>query len=220
MKTFEIWRYPYLILVVSSLAIAVSSMENAYLIILMFGAYGGIYFLYMFYSILKKKKLSLKKDLLLKSSAFYPLHPDILLSGLLFIFIVMLFYTSFFRFPESPLSIVEKAFSYWTEQHRIQRLGGPFNFYIPILLEYESPILFFGIMSIIHFLKNKDKNTPFFLFLSYWAVTSLLLYSHLQEKVPWLVVHIILPFGILAGAYLGKFFAKVPYSKQLNQIVE
>jgi len=48
-------RYPYLILAASSLAIAVSSKENAYLIILMFGAYTGVYALYRFYSDWKKK---------------------------------------------------------------------------------------------------------------------------------------------------------------------
>ena len=213
-------RYPYLILVASSLAIAVSSKENAYLVILMFGAYGGIYLLYRFYSDWKKENLSLKKALLLKSSAVLPFLPEILLSGVLFIFIVMLFYTSLFRNDTTLFSIVEKAFSHWMEMHKIQRLGGPFYFYIPILLVYEIPILLFGTMGIIYFLRKKDKNAPFFLFLSYWAVASLLLYSYLQEKVPWLVVHIVLPFGILAGAYLGEFFPRVPDNGQLRTIYQ
>jgi uncharacterized protein (TIGR03663 family) len=211
-------RYRYLVLVVSSLAIAVSSMENAYLIILMFGAYAGIYFLYKSYFDWKKEHLSLKKALLLKISAFYPFIPEILLSSALFILIAMLFYTNLFKNYISPISIIEMAFSHWMEMHRIQRLGGPFYFYIPILLLYESPVLFFGIMGIIHFLKKKDKNAAFFLFLSYWAVSSLLLYSYLQEKVPWLAVHIVLPFGILAGAYLGEFFSRVPDKRQTAQI--
>jgi uncharacterized protein (TIGR03663 family) len=209
-------RYPYLLLVASSLAIAVASKENAYLVILMFGAYGGIYLLYRFYSEWKKENLSLKKALLLKSSAILPFLPELILSAALFIFISMLFYTSYFRYNTTPFEIVEKAFSHWMEMHRIQRLGGPFYFYIPILLLYEIPILFFGIMGIIHFLKKKDKNTAFFLFLSYWAVANLLLYSYLQEKVPWLVVHIVLPFGILAGAYLGEFFSRVPDNRQTD----
>jgi len=212
-------RYPYLVLVTSSLAIAVSSMENAYLIILMFGAYAGIYFLYKFYFERKKEQLNLKKALLLKSSAFYPYIPEIFLSIVLFLFITMLFYTNLFRNYISPISIVEMAFSHWMEMHRIQRLGGPFYFYIPILLLYESPILFFGIMGLIHFLRNK-KNTAFFLFLSYWAIASLLLYSYLQEKVPWLIVHILLPFGILAGAYLRELFPQLPHKRQLKQISE
>ncbi|MCC4768292.1 TIGR03663 family protein [Methanosarcina sp. DH1] len=209
-------RYPYLILTASSLAIAVSSKENAYLIILMFGAYAGIYSLYRFYSDWKKEKLSLKKTLVLKISAIFPFIPEVLLSGTLFIFIVMLFYTSLFRTPETLFSIVERAFSHWMEMHRIERIGGPFYFYIPILLVYESPILIFGTAGIVHFLKKKGENTSFFMFLSYWAVASLLLYSYLQEKVPWLVVHIVLPFGILAGAYLGDFFSRAPGQRQKN----
>jgi uncharacterized protein (TIGR03663 family) len=184
----------------------------------MFGAYAGVYLLYRFYSYWKKEKLSFKKALLLKSSALIPFLPEILLSGLLFIFIVMLFYTSLFRNDVSLFSIVEKAFSHWMEMHKIQRLGGPFYYYLPILLVYESPILLFGTVGIIYFLRKKDKNYPFFLFLSYWAIASLLLYSYLQEKVPWLVVHIVLPFGILAGAYLGEFFSRVPDNIQLKQI--
>jgi uncharacterized protein (TIGR03663 family) len=200
-------RYPYIILAASSLAVAVSSKENAYLVILMFGAYAGIYSLYRFYSDWKKEKLSLKRTLFLKISAISLFLPEILLSGTLFIFIVMLFYTSLFRTPETLYSIVEKAFSHWIAMHKIERIGGPFYFYIPILLVYEFPIILFGTVGIIHFLRKKGKNFSFFLFISYWAVASLLLYSYLQEKVPWLVVHIVLPFGILAGAYLGDFFS-------------
>lgn len=209
-------RYPYLILAASSLAIAVSSKENAYLIILMFGAYAGIYSLYRFYSDWKKEKLSLKRALVLKISYISPFIPEVLISGTLFIFIVMLFYTSIFRTPETLVSIVERAFSHWMEMHRIERIGGPFYFYIPILLVYESPILIFGTAGIVHFLKKKGENASFFMFLSYWAVASLLLYSYLQEKVPWLVVHIVLPFGILAGAYLGDFFPGTLGQRQKN----
>jgi uncharacterized protein (TIGR03663 family) len=209
-------RYTYLILTATSLAIAVSSKENAYLIILMFGAYAGIYSLYRFYSDWKKENMSLKRTLVLKISYISPFMPEILISGTLFIFIVMLFYTSLFRTPETLFSIVERAFSHWMEMHRIERIGGPFYFYIPILLVYESPVLIFGTAGIVHFLKKKGENTSFFMFLSYWAVASLLLYSYLQEKVPWLVVHIVLPFGILAGAYLGDFFSGAPGRRQKN----
>lgn len=209
-------RYSYLILVTFSLAIAVSSKENAYLIILMFGAYAGIYFLYRFYSDWKKGKPSLKRALFLKISAIFPFLPEIMISGALFVFIVMLFYTSLFRTPETLFSIVERAFSHWMEMHKIERIGGPFYFYIPILLVYESPILIFGTAGIVHFLKKKGENYSFFLFVSYWAVASLLLYSYLQEKVPWLVVHIVLPFGILAGAYLGDFFFRKPGRRPEN----
>ena len=172
--------------------------------------------MYRFYSDWKNGSLSLKRTLFLKISAVSPFLPEILLSGTLFIFIVMLFYTNLFRTPETPFSIVERAFSHWMAMHKIERIGGPFYFYIPILLVYESPILIFGIAGIIHFLKKRGENFSFFLFLSYWSIASLLLYSYLQEKVPWLVVHIVLPFVLLAGAYLGDFLSEAPGRRQEN----
>lgn len=201
-------RYPYLILTASSLAIAVTAKENAYIIILIFGAYAGMGLLYSIYSSWKRENLSLKKTLILKISALLPFLPEFILSGALFIFIVMFFYSSLFRNDISLFSIVERAFNHWIAMHRIERLGGPFYYYIPILLTYEIPVILFGTAGFFHFLKQKGKNASFFIFLCYWAFTSLLLYSYLQEKVPWLVVHIVLPFGILAGAYLGELFSR------------
>ena len=205
-------RYPYLILTASSLGIAVSSKENAYLIISIFGAYAGLGLLHWIYSDWKKGNLGLKKTLLNKTSTLLPYLPEIILSGALSIFIILFFYSSVFRYDVSLFSIVEKAFSHWMEMHRIARIGGPFYYYIPILFVYEIPIILFGTGGFFHFLRNKGRNKgqsySFFLFLSYWALTSLLLYSYLQEKVPWLVVHIVLPFGLLAGAFLGETFSQ------------
>lgn len=205
-------RYPYLILTASSLAVAVSSKENAYLIISIFGAYAGLGLLYGIYSDWKKENLELKKILLHKTSILLPYLPEIILSGALSVFIILFFYSSVFRYDISLFSIVERAFNHWMEMHRIERIGGPFYYYIPILFTYEIPIVLFGTMGFFYFLGNrvrsKGRNYSFFLFLCYWALTSLLLYSYLQEKVPWLVVHIVLPFGLLAGAFLGEILSR------------
>jgi uncharacterized protein (TIGR03663 family) len=211
-------RYPYLILTASSLAIAVSSKENAYLILLTFGAYAGMGLLYWVYSDWKKENQGLQKTLLRKISALLPFLPEVLLSGALFVFIILFFYTSVFRNEISIFSIIERAFTHWMAMHRIERIGGPFHYYIPILFRYEIPVIIFGTAGFFHFLKNQGRsrrrNFSFFLFLCYWALTSLLLYSYLQEKVPWLVVHIIVPFGILAGAYLGEVFSRGTEDRQ------
>ena len=210
-------RYPYLILTAASLGIAVTAKENAYLVILIFGAYAGMGLLYWIYSSWKRENLSLQKTLILKISALLSFIPEFLLSGALFIFIVMFFYTSLFRNDISLFSIVERAFTHWMAMHRIERIGGPFYYYIPILFRYEIPVILFGTAGFFHFLKEKGKNASFFLFLCYWAFTSLLLYSYLQEKVPWLVVHIVLPFGILAGACLGNVFSRGTEDRQPEQ---
>jgi uncharacterized protein (TIGR03663 family) len=203
-------RYPYLILAASALGIAVSSKENAYLIIAIFGAYAGLGLLYWIYSDGKKEKLGLKKTLIRKTFALLPYLPELILAGALSVYIILFFYSSAFKYDVSLFSIVESAFNHWLEMHRIKRIGGPFYYYIPILFTYEIPIVLFGTAGFFHFLRNKGRNKgenySFFLFLCYWAFTSLLLYSYLQEKVPWLVVHIVLPFGLLAGAFIGEIF--------------
>ncbi|MDI9395999.1 MAG: TIGR03663 family protein [Euryarchaeota archaeon] len=214
-------RYPYIILTALSLAIAVSSKENAYIIIAIFGAYAGMGLLYWIYSDWKREKLGLKKTLLRKTSTILPYIPEIILSGALSIFIILFFYSSVFRYDVSLFSIVERAFSHWMEMHRTERIGGPFYYYIPILLIYEIPVILFGTAGFLHILRNKGRNKgqnySFFLFLCYWALTSLLLYSYLQEKVPWLVVHIVLPFGLLAGAFLGEVFSLNTEDRQAGQ---
>ncbi|WIM47540.1 TIGR03663 family protein [Methanosarcina mazei] len=205
-------RYPYLVLAASSLAVAVSSKENAYIILAVFGAYAGLGFLYWICSDWKKENMGLKETLRSKTSALLPYLPEIILSGALSVFIIMFFYSSAFRYDVSLFSIVERAFNHWMEMHSIERIGGPFYYYIPILLRYEIPVVLFGAAGFFYFLfnrvRNKGQNYSFFLFLCYWALTSLLLYSYIQEKVPWLVVHIVLPFGLLAGAFLGEVFSK------------
>ncbi|HPZ07776.1 MAG TPA: TIGR03663 family protein [Candidatus Eremiobacteraeota bacterium] len=60
-----------------------------------------------------------------------------------------------------------------------------------------------GIFRMIFYLEGEGTFTAFII---YWSLSSLFIYSYAQEKVPWLMVHIVLPFTILAGMCLGKIF--------------
>jgi len=55
------------------------------------------------------------------------------------------------------------------------------------------------------------------LFITYWALTNLIIYSYLQEKVPWLVLNILLPLTISAGAYISSILEK-PYKRKIEKI--
>ncbi len=88
--------------------------------------------------------MGLKETLRSKTSALLPYLPEIILSGALSVFIIMFFYSSAFRYDVSLFSIVERAFNHWMEMHSIERIGGPFYYYIPILLRYEIPVVLFG----------------------------------------------------------------------------
>ena len=43
----------------------------------------------------------------------------------------------------------------------------------------------------------------FRMFLIYWSILSLMVYALLQEKVPWLLVHQVLPLCLLGGVFIG-----------------
>jgi uncharacterized protein (TIGR03663 family) len=142
---------------------------------------------------------------------------DTVLAVVVFVGIFTLLYTSFFHNQESMFSVVEAAFSHWLEMHRIERIGGPWYFYLPILGMYESTILIFGVVGAVHYIREKN---PFLIFIAYWAAASLLTYSYLQEKVPWLVVHIVLPFGILAGTYISEILPTLKFKpKHIEALV-
>ena len=47
------------------------------------------------------------------------------------------------------------------------------------------------------------------IFLIYWSVCSLLIYALLEEKVPWLLVHQVLPLLLLAGVFIGDVWAQL-----------
>ena len=63
-------------------------------------------------------------------------------AGLVFLFIWALLYTAFGRYPGDWLAI-PKAVKYWMGQHAIARIPGPWFYYFPQLLEYDTAILFF-----------------------------------------------------------------------------
>lgn len=53
-------------------------------------------------------------------------------------------------------------------------------------------------------------------FITYWGVTSLFAYSYAGEKVPWLVVHTVGPFTLLAAAELVRLWRRFGWGAQAS----
>ncbi len=130
-----------------------------------------------------------------------------------FLVVFSLFYTGKFLDFHGMYDAFEKAISHWYEMHRIERMGGPLYYYLPILVLYELPVLVFGIAGIIHYYK---KNNLFMTFLGYWAITNLVVYSYVQEKVPWLVLNPLLPLVIIAAAYIGEILQRLKFNSRIG----
>jgi uncharacterized protein (TIGR03663 family) len=94
---------------------------------------------------------------------------DLLLATLLVITIMSIFYSAFFNHPETLVgqhfNIAPQGFQFdmkttgwyqaiehWTNMHNLQRLGGPFYFYVPLFLLYELPIFLLAIIGTVRFM--------------------------------------------------------------------
>ncbi len=200
--------------------------------------------------------------------------------GLFLILVVLVLFSLFYTgnvFDFSGMKVaVEKAISHWYEMHKIQRIGGPYYFYLPIIALYELPVLVFGVLGAAYYGccdKKKEKMFTIFLaywvivdimyiltnyypasgrflpttyipaalvvylpllvfgilsvlksrnlfysFLIYWTVTNLVVYSYVQEKVPWLVLNPLLPLVILAAAFLGERLPGLKFSSVVGAV--
>ena len=132
-----------------------------------------------------------------------------------------------------------QAIEHWMAMHNQQRLGGPWFFYIPLLLLYEIPIFILAIIGTVQFLisgasitlafrrvknffmhgtyslpvpeladaalrqlKGKrgeyKKSDEFFRLCIWWMLLSMAFYAYVGEKVPWLLIHQLLPMTFVS----------------------
>ncbi|MBR1369165.1 glycosyl transferase [Methanocalculus chunghsingensis] len=160
--------------------------------------------------------------------------------------IIALFYSSFGSHPEIVLQAGQMAISHWMEMHGVERLGGPWYFYLVFLVLYEVPILILAALGMIHFILGGtiigsirslgesgksdrmllsrsgisdeiraifcrpdpgityDPKFEFIRFSIWWMIASLVVYAYIGEKVPWLILHQLLPMIFVATFMLDR----------------
>jgi len=139
------------------------------------------------------------------------------------------FYSSFFSHPEVFFNAAHMGIEHWLGIQEECRLCGPPYWYLLMLFLYELPILVLGIASAYIWLvqrngfmrlthaascyldevkhhkkfhltsKPLEKQELFFVFCLYWLIGSLALYGFVNEKVPWLLIHQLLPLIFVAS---------------------
>ncbi len=112
-------------------------------------------------------------------------------------------YTVGFKYPEDWLFPV-KAISYWADQHAQERVGGPWWYHLPRLLQYEFLAIF---AALAWCWRRRRRWRPIEFALLGFALVSVAMYCYLGEKVPWLIVHQVWAFLPLAGAQLARTFS-------------
>lgn len=85
---------------------------------------------------------------------------------------------------------------YWLQQQNVARGGQPWYYYLLLIPLYEQVGVVFGLAGIVYAL---IKPTRFRLFLVYWCVGNVFIYSWAAEKMPWLMIHMTMPLMLLAA---------------------
>ncbi len=97
---------------------------------------------------------------------------------------------------------------YWWGQHDVHRGDEPPYYYLVQLPANELLSFLFSGVAMVYYGLFKRKNLP--LFLAYWYVGSLALFSWAGEKMPWLILHPLLPALLLTAYFMGQILDSRP----------
>lgn len=122
-------------------------------------------------------------------------------AGSIFVLVTVTLYTVALRQPQDWLFAIE-AVRFWTGQHHIERIGGPWWYHLFRLGVYEFLVMGAAAVWILRRAKLRRIELALLIF----GLGSLVMYANLGEKVPWLGVHQLWAFFPLAGAQLARTF--------------
>lgn len=118
--------------------------------------------------------------------------------GVLVVAFYVLLNSSLWTNPGGVLdALYRKMIPYWINQHKIERVGGPFHYYFPLLAVYELPLLVGICWSVVHILRSSWASRRLFL---RWVIACTLLYATLIITWGWVgpmlkeVLHFKAPF--------------------------
>ena len=117
-------------------------------------------------------------------------------AGAVFIYISVLFFSSFFTYSEGVKGAID-AYAIWTKTGSKDHTQNGYLAYLKWGMETEGPILILSAVgSIIAFLKARHR---FAMFAALWAFGLFLAYSIIPYKTPWLAISFLLPMCLIAG---------------------
>ncbi len=120
----------------------------------------------------------------------------IVASLVVFIYIGVLFFSSFFTYPDGVKGAFE-AYAIWTKTGSKDHTQNGMIAYVKWMMQIESPIIFLSVIgTLIAFVKAKHR---FAMFAGLWAFGIFLAYTVIPYKTPWLAISFTLPMSIIAG---------------------
>ena len=123
---------------------------------------------------------------------------------LAFSYITVLFFSSFFTYPEGVQKAAE-AYTIWSKTGSKDHTQNGFWGYLKWMWRIEAPILILSaIGTLIALMKGRHR---FAIFAGFWAFGLFAAYSLIPYKTPWLLLSFLLPMCIAAGYAINELFA-------------
>lgn len=120
----------------------------------------------------------------------------LILAGLVFVGLNILFYSSFFtNYPKGVYDAL-RTFDFWSKTGKEAHVH-PITTYGKWLVKQESPLLLLGSLGAVAAVFHRKR--PVAVFCSLWAFGLIAAYSLVPYKTPWLVLNFIVPLAIAAG---------------------
>ncbi|GCE03776.1 hypothetical protein KDAU_11050 [Dictyobacter aurantiacus] len=121
--------------------------------------------------------------------------------------IFVLLFSVFFTYLANGIGDgIWQGLYYWLQQQQVARGSQPWYYYFLLIPLYEQIGVLFGLVGVIRCLVRP---TRFRLFLVYWFIGNLFIYTWAGEKMPWLTIHMIMPMLLLAAIGLEPLFNRL-----------
>ncbi len=198
---YESKKIRYILFASASLAFTITVKETYILTFAVFSMSLAIVYLYEIFAVKRENCLKLCKDVFVSfGKECWKRKYTVIIGIVLFIFINILFYSSFFSYFKGVDGILS-TLKIWTKTGtKTTGHAKPFIYYFKILYQYELPMLVLGICGFYYAFREKKRLA---VFIASWTVLIYLCYSLIPYKTPWLILNILLPLSIMAGFFVN-----------------
>ncbi|GAB4486142.1 MAG: hypothetical protein Fur0016_05950 [Anaerolineales bacterium] len=145
--------------------------------------------------------------------------------ALVFYSIFTVFYTTMFTNGAGFFTGLIGSLGYWIEQHGVERGSQPLYYYaliqIPVYEYLPALAVLFAFIVGARWLKQAQQKTDLvsvnllntYSLLGWWSVGNLAAFSIAGERMPWLTIHIALPFVLFGGWAIGAVIERVDWAE-------
>lgn len=125
-------------------------------------------------------------------------------TAVVFIYVGVLFFSSFFTYPEGILGAF-KAYAVWTKTGSKDHVQNGMWAYVTWGRKIEAPIFLLAAAGfVISLVKARHR---FAMFAGFWAFGMFAAYTLIPYKTPWLALSFILPMCVIGGYTINELFA-------------